>query len=193
MTHEYFALLGLAPGRYEPGQLARSFGDRRRHLLAELALPGKRQSAARRLDQLYRAYAALRNLACSDASHEPSQSPVTRATPADAPPPPHVSAHGLDTSSGRADTLRAYIADSLEEGLLRFSRRQEILSFARTLGISDFHTQLLIAEVQFGLPAPGLAPRLLDAQRPRRRSWPFFAATLLLASAFFLVLRNLLA
>lgn len=46
--------------------------------------------------------------------------------------------------------LRRLIADSLEGGLLRYSRRQAILDEARRLGVSDFNAHVLIAQVQFG-------------------------------------------
>jgi hypothetical protein len=53
---------------------------------------------------------------------------------------------GADQIAG----LKILIAASLEDGLLRHSRRQEILSEARQIGLSDFQAHLLIAQVQFG-------------------------------------------
>ena len=74
-------------------------------------------------------------------------------------------------------------------GLLRYSRRVRILEEARRLGVSDFHTQLLIAQVQFGGPivtAPrgGRAARIPDSPK---RVVARFAAAGVLALALFLV------
>lgn len=54
------------------------------------------------------------------------------------------------------EQLRRRIAASLEGGLLRQSRRAEILAEARRLGIAEFHAHLLIAQVQVGSLDGGL-------------------------------------
>jgi hypothetical protein len=41
----------------------------------------------------------------------------------------------------------------LRDGVLRYSRRRELLEFARRLGLPDFEAHLLIAQAQYGQPA----------------------------------------
>jgi hypothetical protein len=38
----------------------------------------------------------------------------------------------------------------IKGGVLRYSKRRELLSFARKLGLSDFEAHLLIAQAQYG-------------------------------------------
>ena len=125
------------------------------------------EAARRELDQLHLAYAALRD------PRGQAEYLRTRAAGADA-----------------ATRLRQLIAAALEDGLLRYSRRQDILTGARRLGFSEFHTPLLIAQVQFGEDEPGLdaAPRSRGARRDRSRAWAGLAAAGLLALALFLAL-----
>ncbi len=127
MAQDHFAVLGLSPGRYEPLEITRRFQVRRALLLAELDNPARYADARRELDQLYLAYAALRNSPRLDSRGRPA---ATEAEP--------------------LVRLRELIAASLEDGLLRYSRRQAILAQARELGLSDFQAQLLMAQVQFG-------------------------------------------
>ena len=120
---------------------------------------------ARRLDDLHMAYTVLRT--------DEGQSELLRSLAEDDDAPLH---------------LRRMIAAALEDGLLRYSRRQEILAEARRLGLSDFQTQLLIAQVQFGderieSPAPAKSSRGAPAER--RQAWSMFAAVGVLAIGIF--------
>lgn len=171
MERDWFAILGLAPGRYEPAEIARRFHAQRVRVLAAMNDPRQYAAARRRLEELHLAYAALRD---PDAQAE------------------HLRAQSRDDDAVRR--LRRLIAASLEDGLLRYSRRQEILAQAARLGFSPFQTQLLIAQVQFGdeiVPAPrpshGPAPQP-HARHGRPRTWARLAAVGVLALALFLAL-----
>jgi len=130
MSREYFSILGLSPGCYEPKKIARHFDVRRRRLLVELDDPARHDESRRQLNDLYQAYNALR-----DPRRQAEHLRLAR-----------------DEGEGddRVTRLRRLIEASLEGGLLRYSRRVEILEEGRWLGFSEFHTQLLIAQVQFG-------------------------------------------
>lgn len=172
MSREYFNILGLSPGRYDPAEITRCFLVERHKLLAALDEPGRHEAARRQLDELHRAYRVLSN--------------------------PRHQAELLDQSAEPlgADRLRMLIAASIEDGLLRYSSRQAILEEARRLGISDFHAQLLIAEVQFGgrrvlspphqaaETSPSSAPGSAEPQRYLTR----FAAVSMLGAGVFLAL-----
>jgi hypothetical protein len=167
MDRDYFTILGLSPGRYNPGQVTQRFEAERVRLLAQLGRPATHATARRGLDELHLAYATLRD--------------------------PRTQAQYLRTRTDGCDDvarLRQLIAASLEDGLLRYSRRQDILAEARRVGFSDFQTQLLIAQVQFG-------DEQLDIIRPRAgraaaggatRAWASFAAAGVLALALFLAM-----
>jgi len=164
MGRDYFTVLGLAPGRYDSAEVARRFEVERARLLAQLHDPATHQEARRRLEELHLAYAALHD--------------------------PRAQAEYLAARGGAADDLtylRRLIAASLEDGLLRYSRRQEILAEARERGFSDFQAQLLIAQVQFGddsfSPATPGRPRLA-----RRGAAARLAAAGVLALGMFLAL-----
>ncbi len=149
MPDDYFALLGLAPGRYSATEIARRYLELRAALVAQLGDPAEYEPARRRLEQIHLAYSILR---------DPHQQDRVRQSLEQTDPHTRV---------------RLRIAASLEDGLLRFSRRQEIIAFARTLGISEFHTQLLIAQAQFGIaPAAASEAALVEearvTDRPRR-------------------------
>ena len=122
MSHDPFEILGLAPGRYDAAAL-------RRQLAARQAELGARGENRERADELHVAYSVLR---------DPANQTIylTRLERRAAPDP--------------TAELRALIAASLEDGLLRHSRRVRILQEGRRLGLSPFHTQLLIAQTQFG-------------------------------------------
>jgi hypothetical protein len=170
MSREYFSILGLSPGRYEPNKITRHFQARRRQLLVELDDPDRHAESRRQLNELYRAYTALRD--------PRRQAEYLRA------------AREEDDDDDRVARLRRLIEASLEGGLLRYSRRLEILEEGRRLGFSDFHTHLLIAQVQFGgdlvaLPiARGVAPSDEIPSRVGAR----FAAVGVLALAIFLAM-----
>jgi len=92
--------------------------------------------------------------------------------------------------------LRLLIEAALEEGLLRYSRRQMIVERARELGLSEFQAHLLIAQVQYGETEANAsawaagrgAPR--DRVRPRRR-WARVAGVGLFGAALYLILVRL--
>lgn len=127
MAQDLFAILGLAPGRHAPPEIATRFLARRERLLGQLSDPTRHQETRRQLDDLHLAYATLRDPA-SQAQYLRSQS----------------------TNDDPAGELCVLIRAAIEDGLLRHSRRQEIIERGRELGLSDFQTQLLIAQVQFG-------------------------------------------
>jgi len=170
MSRDDFSILGLKPGRYEPGQIAQHFRARRERLLAGLDDPARYAESRRQLDELYRAYNALHHSRRQADLAEP-----IRATGA---------------AQERVAQLRELIRCSLEGGLLRYSRRVQILAEGRRLGFSDFHTHLMIAQVQFdgeivAPPSPSDAPPAEDgAPRVRAR----FAAAGILALAIFLAM-----
>jgi hypothetical protein len=131
MSAEYFAILGLAPGRYEPAEITRRFLVERSRLLEHLDDPRRHAESRRRLEELHLAYRVLRD--------------------------PRRQAECL-AAAGRVEDasrqLRRLIESSLEDGLLRYSRRQAILAEARRLGFSDFQAHMLIAGVQQGGAEP---------------------------------------
>lgn len=130
MSREYFSILGLTPGRYEPSEIARRFDARRRWLIAELDSPARHVEIRRELNDLHVAYNALRD--------PRRQAECARA------------ALGHPGDADRVARLQRLIEASLEGGLLRCSCRKEILAQGRRMGFSEFHIHLLIAQVQFG-------------------------------------------
>lgn len=170
MVRDYFAILGLTPGRYAPAEVTRRFCAERQSLLAQLDDPATHRRARRQLDELHVAYAVLRD------PH--AQAECLRA--------------GGDAGGEHDDIkrLRRLIAASLEDGLLRYSRRQGILAQAQRIGLSPFQAQLLIAQVQFGddrihTPVSG---RVRREPEPSARTWARFAAAGVLALAMFLAM-----
>ncbi len=167
MARDYFAVLGLTPGTHKPQLVAARFLERREDLLRSLLSDGDHENARRQLDELHLAYAAL----CR----------------------PEVQREYLNARSQPsepADELRRLIIAALEDGLLRYSRRQMILDRARELGFNDFQTQLLIAQVQFGDDDEPVVARP-SVRRLRRRpmgTWARLAATGVLALTMFLYL-----
>jgi hypothetical protein len=159
MAHDYFALLGLSPGEYDPAEVTRRFRMRRAQLIAQLDDGGRYAEVREKLDQLHLAYAALRSPRAGSAALDPQAE------------------------------LRELIAASLEDGLLRHSRRQHILETAREVGISDFQAQLLIADVQFGQPADGATGKRTVRRHPDRAATVTRVAGIgALAAAIFLML-----
>jgi hypothetical protein len=166
MAHDYYSILGLSPGRYDAAEITRHFQARRAELLAQLGDAARYDQTRRDLDQLHLAYAALRDPGRQD--------DCLRLEP---------------TNGDALKQLRGVIAASLEDGLLRYSRRQDILARGRELGLGDFQTQLLIAQVQFGTQE---AP-LVHAAPPARRSadsrtWARWTGVGVLALTIFLFL-----
>lgn len=165
MALDYFALLGLTPRRYEPREVARRFMAERQRALGELDDPRNHAASRRRLDELYLALAVLGD--------------------------PRRQAEYLRTREANADPLaelRQLIAASLEDGLLRHSRRQMIIERARELGLNEFQAQLLIAQVQFGDERTLVATRVRAGRPARRhpRAWARVAAASVLGLALFL-------
>ena len=167
MGTDYFSILGLAPGRYDPAEVTRRFQTERTRLLAALRNPATAVDARRKLDCLHMAYAVLRDPRGQESILQARRSEDNDLT-----------------------QLRRLVAASLEDGLLRFSRRQEILAEARRLGLSDFQTQLLIAQVQFGDDQISLFDAVAKPppHREARRAWAGLAAAGALALALFLAL-----
>lgn len=134
MSRDAFVILGLTPGHYEPAALAARYEAARAQLLRDLAGSDGRAEAGRRLDELQLAHARL--LAAAQRRGE-----------------------GQSTRDAQVAELRRLIAASIEDGLLRCSRRRAILEEARRIGLSEFQAHLLIAQEQFGGEA------LLDLRR----------------------------
>lgn len=139
MSRDPWTILGLTAGLSSTREIDRQFIARRRDLRAALHDPARYTAARRDLEELYQAYRALR---------EPNRAPDSFRI-----------AEPTDDEIERVAYLRRLIELSLEGGLLRYSRRREILGEGQRLGYSEFHTQLLIAQVQFGgeLVAPPIA------------------------------------
>ncbi|TWT46102.1 hypothetical protein RAS1_25490 [Phycisphaerae bacterium RAS1] len=164
---DYFAILGLAPGRYGPAEVERQFLLRRRTLLDRLHHPACREQASADLDRLHVAYAALRDPA-RQSQHLSEQR------------------HAPDA----VVLLARRIGDALEDGLLRHSRREQIIDEARRIGLSEFQAHLLIAQVlagDDGFPIVRPQSAQVSAKRPRAKHASMrLAAAGVLALAFFL-------
>ncbi|MFO0840326.1 MAG: hypothetical protein U1D55_17600 [Phycisphaerae bacterium] len=167
MPRDYFSILGLAPGRYDPAEITRRFFSARERLMRQLDDLARRAETHRLLEDLHIAYAALRD-------------PQLQAA--------HVAP--VESTDDRIGQMRRLIAACLEDGLLRYSRRQEILTEGRRLGFSDFQTQLLIVQVQFGDGDVVAPPRGAGARRGTQdcRIAARFASAAVLALAAFLTM-----
>lgn len=163
MAQDYFALLGLAPGQYAPREISRRYQTRRAALLTRAQDPSARSTVLRDLDDLHVAYQTLR---------APTRQEAYRQSR---------SGGGMDAAA----ELRRLIAASLEDGLLRCSRRDAILERAAALGFNEFQTHLLIAQVQFGDEEVAAAPQGM-VRRPHPRLWARVAAVGVAALAVFL-------
>ncbi len=171
MPRDSFSILGLTPGRYSQAEVDRRFLRRRRKLVAALDDPDRYEETRRQLDALHRAYNALR-----DPTRQARCLKVLR--------------DDSDDREQRLAELRELILASLEGGLLRQSRREMILAEGRRLGFSEFHTHLLIAQVQFD---GNIVVRPQPASDGRRFAAPAriaarFAAAGMLALALFLAM-----
>lgn len=154
MSQDYFAILGLSPGRHERHVVTRRYLQLRDQLAHELTAGRDGGASRRKLDRLHVAYTAL----CDPNA----QMRYLRA----------------ERRPDNAARLRNLIEASLEDGLLRYSRRREIMDEGRRLGFSDFQTHLLIAQTQFGDEQLTIAPR-----RPPARGGDSHAAVFRLAAA----------
>lgn len=193
----------------------RDFQAERARLLGLLADPQRHAEARRALDELYlarrRATRRLRLVSATTGQSESApQPPVAETSRRGAPrraerrAPSGTAASKprlLPDADAHAEVsaiveLREMIAASLEDGLLRHSRRRRILAAARRLGLTPFNAQLLIAQVQFGgrrqvtfqtqdgATADESRADAVEGGRLRAR----LAAISLLAGAFFLAL-----
>lgn len=97
-------------------------------------------------------------------------------------------AGGASAAVDPKEALRAEIAASLEGGLLRYSRRRQILRRGREIGLSDFETHLLMAQTQFDADTvePNAPRPLRAAAREATRGTARFAAAGVLGFAMFL-------
>lgn len=149
----------------EAAELLRRFEERRRELIRRLDDPERHSRACVELDRLHVAVRSVRH------------PPRLRAPSADKP------------EDERLARMRRLIEISLEDGLLRHSRRQRIIEEGMALGFSSFHTQLMIAQVQAGdHELIGPLGRRADAHETDTRTAPRVAAILLLTFGFFLAL-----
>lgn len=173
MERDYFSILGLSPGHYSAREIDARFRSLRDHLAG--IMPGSDAVRAQQ-ELLYIAYRVLRD--------PRGQQEYLAALRNDEPP---------------IDRLRRQIAASLEYDLLRHSRRQALLAEGRRIGLSDFQTQLLIAQVQFGddlqflTPSPRTHRTTASAPRSAGRIGMRLAAAGLLAAALFVVMERYLA
>ena len=171
MSRDYFAILGLAPGRHDPREIARRFNRRRQALIDRLGNPREHHAVRQELEELHEAYNALRH---------PEQQVE------------HVRLAAGDVDETPTQRLCRMIEASLEGGLLRHSRRMRILEEGRRLGFSEFHSHLLIAQVQFGgpivtTPRTGRPVRVSDT--PQRVAARFAAAGVLAVALFLVAIR----
>ncbi len=86
------------------------------------------------------------------------------------------------------------VQHELHGGVLRYSRRKELVRFARRLGLSEFDAHLLIAQAQYGSPSAEpsatvepVEPAYLVAPRPTP-AWLKVSLALLVAAAVDLAL-----
>lgn len=172
MSLDPFNILRLSDNRHDPAALRAQFVKRVDEL--KLAMKSGRDplQSRREIDELHVAYKILND-------------PDSRTI--------YVRRGNSPAAPEKAARLHALIAASLEDGLLRHSRRERILEEGRNLGFSPFHTQLLIAQTQFG------SRRVLsfEDERESAESQPGqasvrFAAAVVLALALFLCAVQLL-
>lgn len=166
MSHDYFAILQLAPGRYEPAELQHRFEQLRSAAIEALDRNGDGAAARARLEDLHLAFQMLRD-------------PSRQAELLD----------GLRPEREPVSYMRRLAEASLEGGLLRHSRREHLMAEARRLGVSEFHAHLIIAQVQFGQWRVSIdPPRSRRTREAGRSADPLairLAATGVLALALF--------
>ena len=167
VSPDYFAILGLTPGLYAPREIEQRFRTEQARALRALDEPRTHERAREELDGLHTAFNALRD--------QQRQLAELRAR---------------TVGEDRQESLRRMIDASLEGGLLRHSRRRDILRVGQALGFSDFHTHLLIAQVQVG-DAEMLPTLRRFRPRPKhlvKRASARLAAAGVLALALFLAI-----
>lgn len=126
MEHDCFAILGLTPGPYSRELIDARFDEERDKCLASIR-ERHDEATERRLEAVYLAYHLL-----NDSARQQRHIAAIRDGHLDNP----------------KDHVRDLVAASLEDGLLRYSRRQELIRIGRVLGLNEFQVHLLIAEVQ---------------------------------------------
>lgn len=150
MPPNHFQSLGLVPAAYSTDEIERAFQRRRAQLLEELHDAQTHRSSRTELDAAHLAFRVLRD-------------------------PRRQAVHLADLSEpagDRVEKLRSLIQACIEDGVLRHSRRRELLNWGRVCGLSAFDTQLLIAQVLYGetrievTPARAEAPSDTAAWRP---------------------------
>lgn len=184
MSKDPFKMLGLSPGVHSLATLSKAFRARRNALLSAAARPDGAYAIWGALDELHLAYTSLcdpqyqRRLAARLQRDDASPAALG-AAPVGVEPPDRIS------------ELRHLIRSSLEDGLIRHSRRERILEHAAQAGLSPFAAQLLIAQEQFGdepvLRFGGARPQR-DAD-PARLSAQIAAAAVLGLAMFLLMVR----
>ncbi len=184
MEPDYFAILRLEPGRHALEVIDRQYQAVRR----EIRRQGGPQRQ-RRLDELWIAYALLRQpgrqAALARRLRPPAPRParpelgplarlrsvpagsfvppgraVPAASPPSAPPAPKAGPGGDDAHARFA----RMVCEHVEGGVLRLTARRRLVLLAGGLGIGEFKANLIIAEVLHDL-GQGLSP----SPRPRGR------------------------
>jgi hypothetical protein len=128
MEHDCFAILGLTPGPYTPELIVKRFSEQRSRCLERLSTQ-QSSTAERRLEALH--------IACQLLSDPQRQQR-------------HLMAVRDGMLADPQAHLRDLVAAAIEDGLLRYSRRQELLRIGREMGLSAFQVHLIIAEEQVG-------------------------------------------
>ncbi|MBI5863601.1 MAG: hypothetical protein HZB38_03650 [Planctomycetes bacterium] len=166
MSRDLFDILGLPHRPHEEPAVRERFIRRRDELRRRLSQARSPETQGE-LDALHVAYTVLRD-------------PQTQTV--------YLRRHDETSRPNRVELLRTLIAGSLEDGLLRHSRREKILAEGRRLGLSPFHTQLLIAQTQFGPQRvlPFDDPQTAEQWGHSKPGAARLAAALVLALALFL-------
>lgn len=134
------------------------FDDARRSaFLAESFKPQAQQAGRRGLDLVHLAARAARLEASEEAGAAPSTAPT---------------AH---------EQLALLVRCALEDGVLRRSRRAELVSAGRRLGLSSLEVHIIITQVQSEIPLG--TPRLPATRPPAGRPWLALSGVTLLATA----------
>lgn len=112
---------------------------------------------------------------------QPTQPKDKQQTPAPSPQNPddrNETRRGMMfTREQKREIFRGMVVSHLDAGFLRYSRRQQLMRYARQFGFSDFEASLLIAEAQYYAgdiePAPSAEQMLDSLERPPTSSIPW--------------------
>jgi len=172
MPPDCFQILELDPRASGPADVRERFLSRRRVLVDRLHCPDKGPAARAALDELHLAYRR----------YQLERSGVVAPQPARSPDP--------------TESMKSMIRTCLEDGLLRHSRRQLLLTEGRKRGLSHFQTQLLIASTMIESDGTGgrrstsdlvaVDEESTEGDVETRRVVARFAAAVLLALALLL-------